>query len=228
VIAERLEAVRARIRRAAESSGRDAGSITLVGVTKGIDVERAREGIALGISDLGENRVQELLEKQAAIDADVRWHMIGTLQRNKVHHVVGRVSLIHSVDSRRLAEAIGARAAIEGLTQDVLIQVNASHESSKHGVGPDEALEVARATAGIDGVRVRGFMTIAALGDEQRARDAFRALRDLRDKAISEVPDAVELSMGMSDDFDVAIEEGATIVRVGTAIFGPRDVAGKA
>jgi PLP dependent protein len=223
MIAERLADVRARIEIAAKASARDAADITLVAVTKGFDAERVREGVELGLTDLGENRVQELLDKQARVRAPVRWHMIGTLQRNKAHHVVGRVSMIHSVDSQRLAETIGARAHADGIAQDVLIQVNASHETSKHGVEPEEAVDAVRAAAGIAGVRVCGLMTIAAPGNETEARAAFKALRALRDKATTVVPEARELSMGMSEDFEAAIEEGATIVRVGTAIFGPRD-----
>ena len=221
MISSRVDDVRARIERAADSAAREASSITLVAVTKGIDVEHVREGVELGLRDLGENRVQELLEKQAAIDGPVRWHMVGTLQRNKVHDVVGSVSLIHSVDSRRLAESIGARAHAHGITQDVLIQVNTSREETKHGIAPDSPDDV-RAIAGIEGVRVCGFMTIAAPGDHAEARAEFRTLRELRDTTLPDLPDARELSMGMSDDFEVAIEEGATHVRVGTAIFGPR------
>jgi pyridoxal phosphate enzyme (YggS family) len=223
MIAEAFASVRARIDAAAGRAGRDASAISLVAATKGVAVERVREAIEAGIADVGENKVQDLVAKRDVIgERGVRWHMIGTLQRNKVGRLAGNVALIHSVDSRELAQAIGARATRAGTRQDVLLEVNAGGEPTKHGVDTADALDAAVAVAKIDGVRLRGFMTIAPAADEARARAAFATLRELRDRASSIEPDATELSMGMTDDFEAAIEEGSTIVRIGTAIFGPR------
>jgi len=223
MIADNLAAVRARIEAAAARAGRAAEDVTLVAVTKEVDAARAREAVALGVGDLGENRVQELQSKQSALAGSwVRWHMIGTLQRNKVPQVVGHVALIHSVDSPRLAEAIGKRAAAEGLEQDVLLEVNAGGEPTKHGAALDDAIDVARGLLDVDGLRLRGLMTIAPAGDARAAREVFRTLRELGDRLQERAPDALELSMGMSEDFEIAIEEGATIVRIGSAIFGAR------
>ena len=224
MIADNLAAVRARIDAAASRVGRDAGEIALVAVTKEVDAVAVQEAVANGVRDLGENRVQELTKKREALAGlNVRWHMIGTLQRNKVAQVVGQVALIHSVDSAALAEAIGKRAEVRGLRQDVLLEVNVGGESSKHGVGPgQEAIEVARGLLDIEGVQLRGLMTVAPQGSEAAARAGFRVLRELRDEIRARASEVTELSMGMSEDFEIAIEEGATIVRIGTAIFGPR------
>ena len=226
MIADNLAAVRARIEAAAARAGRAAEDVTLVAVTKEVDAARAREAVALGVGDLGENRVQELQSKQSALAGSwVRWHMIGTLQRNKVPQVVGHVALIHSVDSPRLADAIGKRAAAEGLEQDVLLEVNAGGEPTKHGAALDDAIDVARGLLDVDGLRLRGLMTIAPAADARAAREVFRTLRELGDRLQERAPDALELSMGMSEDFEIAIEEGATIVRIGSAIFGARAAA---
>ena len=223
MIAENLAAVRARIDAASKQAGRDPGEITLVAVTKEVDAGAAREALGLGLADLGENRVQELTKKQEALSGlNVRWHMIGTLQRNKVSQVVGRVVLIHSVDSVSLAEAIGRRARTQELPQDVLLEVNTGSEATKHGVSAAGALDAASELLALDGLRLRGLMTIAPQGDPAAARRAFRALRELRDAIRERAPDVTELSMGMTGDFEAAIEEGATIVRIGTAIFGAR------
>lgn len=223
MIAENLAAVRARIEESASRAGRDAREITLVAVTKEVDDETAKQAVASGLIDLGENRVQELRKKQKALAGlEVRWHMIGTLQRNKVSQVVGRVVLIHSVDSVSLAAAISQRAQAQGVRQDVLLEVNAGEETQKHGVAPSEAAEAARGLLDLRGLRLRGFMTVAPQGDIEAARHAFRTLRELRDTIKHSAPEAIELSMGMTEDFELAIAEGATIVRVGTAIFGAR------
>jgi pyridoxal phosphate enzyme (YggS family) len=223
MIAENLAAVRARIEAAAKRGGRSAKDVTLVAVTKEVDAARAREAVGLGVTDVGENRAQELQSKQSALaGSPVRWHMIGTLQRNKVPQVVGHVVLIQSVDSPRLGEAIGRRAAAEGLEQEVLLEVNVGGERTKHGVAPDDALDVAGGLLEMDGLRLRGLMTIAPAGDARAAREAFRTLRELGERLQKDAPRASELSMGMSEDFEIAIEEGATIVRIGSAIFGAR------
>ena len=223
MIADNLAAVRARIDAAARTAGRRGEEVTLVAVTKEVDATQVAEAIEAGVGDVGENRVQELQNKQSALpDAPVRWHMIGTLQRNKVAQVVGRVTLIHSVDSVRLAEVIGRRAEAGALEQDVLLEVNAGGESSKAGVDPAEAMDVAGKLLDMKGLHLRGLMTVAPAGDPRAARDAFRALRDLGDRLRERAPGASELSMGMSEDFEIAIEEAATIVRIGSAIFGAR------
>ena len=226
MIADNLAVVRARMDAAASRVGRDAREITLVAVTKEVDADAAREAIGNGLKDLGENRVQELVKKQEALAGlGVNWHMIGTLQRNKVAQVVGRVVLIHSVDSVSLGEAIAKRANARGISQDVLLEVNAGAEQSKHGVAPAETVEAARRLLDMTGLRLRGLMTVAPQGDPDSSRRAFRTLRELRDALKARAPDVTELSMGMTEDLEVAIEEGATIVRVGTAIFGARDAS---
>jgi PLP dependent protein len=222
-IEENLAAVRARIADAAQKAGRDPSDITLVAVTKDVDAAAARAAVEAGVKELGENLVQELQRKQDALAGGaVRWHMIGTLQRNKVRQVVGRVTLIHSVDSAGLAEAIGRSAVAAGIVQDVLLEVNTGGEATKHGVAAAAAEEAARGLLDVQGLRLHGFMTIAPQGDPDAAGRAFRTLRELRDEARARAPEVTELSMGMTEDFEVAIAEGATIVRIGTAIFGTR------
>lgn len=207
-------AVRDRIATAAERAGRDPAAITLVAATKGVSPERIR---AAGILDVGENRVRDLLAKQAALeDEPIRWHFIGALQTNKVKAVAGRVTLVHSIDSEKLGRAVGRRAADERLTQEVLVEVNVSGEASKAGCTPDTLPDLLAILAEVPGLAVKGLMTIPAPGVEA-ARAAFRTLERLRASHGLQ-----HCSMGMSDDFEIAVAEGATIVRVGTAIFGPR------
>ena len=226
-IADRLATVSERIAAAAERSGRRAADVRLVVVTKEVPADQIRVAIEAGAADLGENRVQELLPKMDELSWLVpgpRWHFIGTLQKNKVRSVAGRVALIHSIDSVALGQAVAKRAADEGTTQDALLEVNASGERSKHGLAPDQAEGALEALAGERGLRIRGLMTIAPQGSLALARSTFEALRDLRDRLGKTIAGAAvtELSMGMTDDFEPAIEEGATIVRIGTAIFGGR------
>lgn len=218
-----LERVRDRVRAAAIRAGRVPQEVHLVGVTKGVPPDRVAEAAAAGLTDVGENRVQELRRKQQALEGvRLRWHMVGTLQRNKVRDVVGRAALIHSVDSLGLGEAIADRARSERLVQSVLLQVNTSGEATKHGADPGAAEALAARIAGLGGIRLLGLMTIGPAGWSEGARTSFRLLAELRRRVLWSVPDATELSMGMSEDFEIAVEEGATIVRVGTAIFGPR------
>lgn len=226
-IAERLAAVRERIAHAAERAGRDPAEVLLVAVTKDVDPERILRAVAAGAADLGENRAQELVRKREALpDVPARWHFIGTLQRNKVRAVAGRVALIHSVDSVPLGESVARRAADSGSEQHVLVQVNVSGEGTKTGVDPAAAAEVVGALRAVPGLRVRGLTTIAPAEEPEAARASFRALRLLRDELAGRYAEVRELSMGMTSDFEAAVEEGATIVRVGTAIFGPRHRAG--
>ncbi len=226
-VAQRLDEVRARIADAARGSGRDPVTVRLVVVTKEVPPDRIRMVLDAGATDLGENRARELatkLQALAGVSTDARWHFIGTLQRNKVKLVAGRVALIHSVDSAELGRTISDRAASEGVVQDVLVEVNVSGEASKHGVDPIGAWSLVASLAGLPGIRLKGLMTIAPVGSGVVSRAAFAGLRELRDRLRGELGGGSleELSMGMTSDFEVAVEEGATIVRVGTAIFGPR------
>lgn len=239
MLTENLARVRARIRAACARAGRDPASITLVAVTKGMGVERMREAVALGLTDLGENRVQEAREKQLALSLEpiVRWHLIGHLQRNKVTQAVELFSVIHSVDSveladtleRHLKKAQGAgRRAQEQNTRDVFVQVNVSREATKFGCAPDEAPVLAQQITTLSHLRLRGFMMIAPFTENSESvRPIFRQLRELRDSVACTLrltPCALQLSMGMSGDFEVAIEEGADIIRIGTALFGTGDM----
>lgn len=228
-IAERLRVVRAGIDETALRAGRNPTSVHLVVVTKGFPAEDAIEACRAGATDLGENRVQEMLAKADALASagfHPRWHLIGTLQKNKVKAVVGRTALIHSVDSLELLQEIAVRSARRGIVTDVLLQVNVSGEESKHGFDPAETMEAFRTGSAMEGVRLRGLMTMAPLAeDPEKARPVFEGLRDLH-LAVwrTSAPGARDsfdiLSMGMSHDHPVAIECGATHVRIGTAIFG--------
>lgn len=222
-IAERIARVQQRIEDACARTGRSPGEVTLIAVGKTFPAHVVRAAFDAGVGDLGENRAQELREK-ATVITDARWHFVGALQTNKVRQVVGIAELIHSVDRIGLAEAIGRRAGSTGRVQDVLIEVNIGREPSKSGVDPAAVEALAEEMVAVEGLRVRGFMAIPpATADPEHVRPWFRELRALRDRLAETQPDAVELSMGMSRDLDVAVEEGATLVRVGEAIFGPRN-----
>jgi PLP dependent protein len=220
-IAENLEAVRERIRLALARAGDEGRDVTLVAVSKGRSVGAIREAARAGQGVFGENRAQELNEKLGSIGLDLDWHFIGHLQRNKVNMVVGRTSLIHSVDSLRLLESIAARAKELETTQDILLQVNTSGEESKHGMEEEGAAAILERAMALPPVRVCGLMTIAPLGTAVEARRCFVRLRELRDSLQRDhAPQGLEvLSMGMTQDFEVALEEGANMVRIGTAIF---------
>ena len=218
-----LERTRDRIARAAERSGRTQEDVTLVAIAKTFPVHVVEEAIAAGIGDVGENRAQELRDKVAALGDRVRWHFVGHLQTNKVRTVVGGIVLLHSVDRYGLAEAVARRARSLDIVQDVLLEVNISGEPSKHGVEPAAARDLASRVAALEGVRVRGLMTMPPLTeDPEDSRPYFRDLASLRDELVDSLPEATELSMGMTRDFEVGVEEGATLVRIGEAIFGPR------
>lgn len=221
-IAENLAVVRGRIAEAARKSGRKPEDVTLVTVTKTIDIPRIREAIAAGAKDLGENYVQEAIEKWEAIGAsDVRWHFIGHLQRNKARQAVGVFSTIQSVDNLPLAMEIGRRAEARGIVVDVLIEVNISGEKTKYGVSPEDALDFAGEIAEVSSVRLQGFMGMAPfVADPEIIRPCFTRLKGLWDRLPKE--QRRWLSMGMSHDFEIAIEEGSNMVRIGSAIFGPR------
>lgn len=221
-IKERYDAVRARVAAAADAVGREADDVLVVAVTKHVGVAEVQAAIAAGCTDFGENRVQEFLGKHGLFPG-VRWHFIGTLQTNKVKDVVGKAYLIHSVDSRKLLHRIATVAAAKGIVQPVLLQVNVSGEESKHGIEPDELPEVLREASSLPSVEVRGLMTIAPLASPETVRWVFHGLADLFatcDAMRFNGIELRELSMGMTNDYAVAVEEGATIIRVGTGIFG--------
>ncbi|MCY4615082.1 MAG: YggS family pyridoxal phosphate-dependent enzyme [Chloroflexi bacterium] len=225
-IATRLEAVRERVAAACERAGRDPAGVTTVGVTKTHPVDAVEEALAAGQVDLGENRAQELVPKaEQAADMGLvpRWHFIGGLQRNKVRQVLPHIAVLHSLDSLRLATEIEKRAE-QGRSPNpdvplpCYLEVNVGGEDSKQGVAPGEVAELLRATAELRHVDVAGLMTVAPqVDDPELVRPVFRELREL-----AEAHGLAELSMGMTEDYEVAIEEGATVVRLGRVIFGPR------
>ena len=222
-VSTRLAQVRQRMEAAALRVARPPEEVRLVAVSKSFPAHAVMAAVEAGAIDLGENRAQELKEKAIAVTREVRWHFIGHLQTNKARQVVGVASLVHSVDRYALAEEIARRARTAGAVQDVLIEVNVSGEATKHGVEPTRAVALATEVADLEGIRVRGLMTMAPFTeDAERSRLYFADLRELGHALRSSIPDATELSMGMTRDFEVAIEEGATLVRVGEAIFGPR------
>ncbi len=226
MISDNVQKIKQKIREVCLKTGRNPEEVTIVAVTKTVPVERIIEVINAGIYDIGENKVQELLEKRKLIE-NVRWHFVGHLQTNKVKYIVDFVYLIHSVDSFKLALEIEKRAKRINRIVDVLIEVNTSGEQTKYGVKPEEALNLVRQISeNCEYVRVNGLMTVAAyLPNPENVRPMFRTLRELRDEISKFNFRNVEmrhLSMGMSNDYEVAVEEGATIVRIGTAIFGPR------
>jgi len=222
--AERLAGVRARIGAACERVRRDPREVRLVAVTKGFPAAAVRELLDCGHTLFGENRVQEAQEKIPAVGPGARWHLVGTLQRNKARHAVGRFELIHSVDSAALGLELDRRAAAAGRVQAVLVQLELAGEATKSGVGPDELGPLLDALAGLGHLDVAGLMTVPPpAAQPEDSRRWFARLRELGQRAARHLGRPLpELSMGMSDDFEVAVEEGATLVRVGRAIFGPR------
>jgi PLP dependent protein len=232
-IADNLHRVQERIARAAESAGRKANDITLVGVTKYVGPREAADLVTAGCLDLGESRPQELWKKHEELralgsDTPVRWHLVGHLQRNKVARTLPLITLIHSVDSERLLAAIHEAHAAAGDNQpptSVLLEVNTSGETAKQGLGLDDVEPLLAAAPNYPHVAIRGLMTMAALeGGPTVAAQNFASLRELRDRLKPNAPSCAtldELSMGMSGDFEIAIREGATIVRVGSALWDP-------
>ena len=220
-VAENLLKVRQRIASAAARAGTDPQSIVLIAVTKTVDVPIIQEAIRAGVTDIGENYVQDAARKFEEIGRAVRWHLIGHLQSNKVRQAVPVFDLIQSVDSISLAQEIGRRSLTVEKVSQVLVEVNISGEASKFGVQPGDALAFCEAVAGIEGVELAGLMGIAPFVDDSTViRRSFAELKDLWDRLPSE--HRKWLSMGMTSDFEIAVEEGANMVRIGTAIFGPR------
>lgn len=221
MIADKIKAVKLKIARCCEQAGRPADSVRLICVTKEADAGQALEALACGVKDLGENRVQELASKYTIIGDKAAWHLIGHLQTNKVKDAVKISSMIQSLDSVRLAKAIDKEAARLGKVQAVLVEVNTSGEESKFGLKPDAISDFLKEVSLYQHIDIKGFMTMAPeVEDPENARPYFRALRELRDKinAIHNTRYSI-LSMGMSNDFEVAIEEGSSVVRIGRAIF---------
>ena len=222
----RIEAVRARVAAACARVGRQSASVTIVGVTKQQPPEVVRALADAGVADIGENRVQELLGKMGQVHG-VRWHLVGQLQRNKARAVVGRAVLIHAVDRRALVDEIAKRAAQANVVQRILIQVDLGGGAGRGGCPPDDVLDLIAHARRAPQVTIEGLMCVAPLpaggGDPgEAARPAFAHLRALRDAARARWPEVAHLSMGMSDEYEVAVEEGATMLRLGTVLLGPR------
>ena len=227
MIKENYFEVNEKVRKACDRAGRNRDGVTLIAVSKTKPLEDLREAYEAGARDFGENKVQELVDKIPQMPNDVRWHMIGHLQRNKVKYIVDKVYMIHGVDSLRLGEEISKEAVKHGVTVRILIEVNVAGEDTKYGVSPEEAPQLAIGLSKLPGISLQGLMTIAPyVTDPEENRLIFAKLRqlavDISEKNIDNVSMNV-LSMGMTGDYEVAVEEGATFVRVGTGIFGERN-----
>ena len=226
-IKDHLNEVRENIRKACEKSGRSPEEVTLIAVSKTKPVDMLMDVYRAGARDFGENKVQELVDKIPQMPSDVRWHMIGHLQRNKVKYIVGKVALIHSVDTYRLAEEINIQAKKRGIIVPILVEVNIAGEETKFGTTAEDAMLLVEEISKLENVRIRGLMTIAPFVENpEDNRLYFRKIKqlsvDITNKNIDNVSMEI-LSMGMTGDYEVAIEEGATMVRVGTGIFGARN-----
>jgi len=230
MIQENIARVKENIRAACERSGRKAEEVTLIAVSKTKPLPMLREAYACGCRDFGENKVQELVEKWEQMPKDIRWHMIGHLQRNKVKYIVDKVYMIHSVDSLRLAQEISKEAGKKGVTVSILIEINVAQEESKFGASCEEACQLVEEISRLPHLIIKGLMTIAPyVENAEENRQYFEKLRqiyvDINRKNIDNIYMA-ELSMGMTGDYEVAVTEGATYVRVGTGIFGERFYTG--
>jgi len=227
MISANIESVRGRIAAACRRAGRRPEDITLVAVSKTFPAERIREVVRAGVSDIGENYVQEVLPKREALAGEpIRWHFIGHLQSNKAKSIAAWVTMVHALDSQALAQELDTRAARANRTIDALVEVNTTGEQSKFGISPDQVLPFVRSLEGFPHIRICGLMTIGPfLPDPEGSRPMFRRLRELREtlaRHSQQNLDPVHLSMGMTGDFEVAVEEGATLLRIGTALFGSR------
>lgn len=229
MLAYNLEEVKNKISITAQNAGKSEKEITLIAVSKTKPVSMLQEVYDLGVRDFGENKVQEIMEKYALLPSDIRWHMIGHLQRNKVKYIIDKVSLIHSVDSLRLAEEIDKEAKKHQLIMPILIQVNIAEEESKFGLSSSEILEEIKKISRLSHIRVKGLMTVAPFVENgEDNRKYFKLIKQLSVDIMNENIDNVcmdIISMGMTGDYQTAIEEGSTMVRVGTAIFGERNYA---
>jgi pyridoxal phosphate enzyme (YggS family) len=224
VIEKNIQIVQERIAGACRRAGRDPASVTLVAVSKLFGAERVDEACRHGLADFGENYIQELREKKEALAGrGIRWHFVGHLQTNKVRYISEWVHLVHAVDSARLGAAISAAGTKAGRAIPVLIEVNTTGEGTKFGLRPEQTLEFSRELRALPSLDLQGLMTMGPLSEDAGdARPSFRVLRELRDRIGEDGHAMRHLSMGMTNDFEVAIEEGATLLRIGTAIFGPR------
>lgn len=225
-VKDNLLKVQENIENAAVRSGRSKDDITLVAVTKTVDVDIINEAIKLGIDNIGENKVQEINRKYEAIENQVNWHMIGHLQTNKVKYIIDKVALIHSLDKMSLAKEIDKRAKSSNIVKDVLIQVNVANEETKYGLKKEEVIPFVESILELENIRIKGLMTMAPFAENpEEVRFVFKDLRKLGYEIENRRYENVEMkyfSMGMTNDYEVAIEEGSNIVRVGTALFGKR------
>ena len=225
-ITANIASVRMKAARALAGTGRSIDDITVIAVTKTVDTYRIQQAVDSGITDLGENRVQELNQKYGLIGGSVRWHLIGTLQRNKVKYIIDKAALIHSLDNLKLAQEINRQAARINRVMPVLIQVNIGREASKSGVYPENIDELIDGLAELGNIRVQGLMAIPPnLPDNEQIRPYFIAMRDIFQRLGQNGYPHIEmkyLSMGMTHDFEIALQEGANIIRIGTGIFGTR------
>lgn len=227
MIQENIKLVEENIKKACEKVGRDVNEVTLIAVSKTKPYTAIEEALPTGVKDYGENKVQELCDKYEILPKDIKWHMIGHLQRNKVKYLVGKASLIHSVDSIRLAEQIEKEYAKADEIANILIEVNMAQEESKFGITSEETEQLVREIAKFPHIRIKGLMTIAPYTDNPESNRVYfinmkKLSVDIENKNIDNVSMSV-LSMGMTGDYQVAVEEGATLVRVGTGIFGERN-----
>lgn len=226
-IKDNLNDIKDRIAVAAIKSGRHPEEITLITVTKTLPIDVINAAITYGITDIGENKVQEVMDKYDHILNEPKWHLIGHLQTNKVKYIADKVSLIHSVDSLRLAEEISKRCEKLETVMDILIQINVADESTKFGIQRDEIFELVEQVSLLKNVRIKGLMTIAPnIDDEEELRKYFAEMKDIFEtlkKTMYNRVDMTYLSMGMTNDYEIAIEEGANMVRIGTGIFGARN-----
>lgn len=225
-IKENIENINAKIEVACQRSGRKREEVLFLVVSKTIDVPRIKEAVACGMTSLGENKVQEIMDKYEPMGEGIKWHLIGHLQTNKVKYIIDKVELIHSVESIKLAEEISKRAVAKGVTANILLEVNVAGEESKFGIKPEECEQMVREISVMPNIVIKGLMTVApAVENEEENRKYFRQMKqllvDINSKKIDNV-NMTELSMGMTGDYEVAIEEGATIVRIGTGVFGAR------
>ena len=227
MIKDNLDLVEQNIKEACVRSGRERSAVKLIAVSKTKPVSLLQEAYDCGCRDFGENHVQEIVEKYDKLPKDIRWHMIGHLQKNKVKYIIDKVCMIHSVDSYDLAEEISKRAVKAGITMPILVEINTGGEISKSGISPDNAVEMVRSLSRLPGIEIQGLMTvppIAHIPEDNRPffRMLYKLSVDINEQKIDNIKMG-ELSMGMSGDYQTAIEENATFVRVGTAIFGARD-----
>jgi len=226
-IKENLDEIRQRIQAVCEKQGRDPGQVTLIAVTKTIDEDVVNQSLVFGITDIGENKVQEIERKYPNIRDGINWHLIGHLQRNKVKYIIDKVAMIHSVDSLRLAEEIDKRAEGVGRVMPVLLQLNVAREETKFGLDMAELYALLEAVSRLKHLRVRGLMTMAPFAeDPEEVRWVFRKMKEIFEAVKLKDFENISmeyLSMGMTNDYEVALEEGANMLRIGTGIYGPRD-----